>query len=78
MKQILGVKRPLKLGVKRPGCETTGNHKIYLCLDIFGPYDCLKRFPKFFQDPQIPDICISSQIFWGSIPRFQIFWAAIP
>ena len=26
MKKILGVKRPLKLGVKRPGCETTGNH----------------------------------------------------
>ena len=25
MKKILGVKRPLKLGVKRPGCETTGN-----------------------------------------------------
>ena len=28
MKKILGVKRPLKLGVKRPGCETTGNHCI--------------------------------------------------
>ena len=26
MKKILGVKRPLKMGVKRPGCETTGNH----------------------------------------------------
>ena len=25
MKKILGVKRPLKMGVKRPGCETTGN-----------------------------------------------------
>ena len=25
MKKILGVKRPLKLGVKRSGCETTGN-----------------------------------------------------
>ena len=25
MNKILGVKRPLKLGVKRPGCETTGN-----------------------------------------------------
>ena len=26
MKKILGVKRPPKLGVKQPGCETTGNH----------------------------------------------------
>ena len=26
MKKIFGVKRPLKMGVKRPGCETTGNH----------------------------------------------------
>ena len=25
MNKILGVKRPLKMGVKRPGCETTGN-----------------------------------------------------
>ena len=24
MRKILGVKRPLKMGVKRPGCETTG------------------------------------------------------
>ena len=31
MKKILGVKRPLKLGVKRPGCETTGNlHVAYM------------------------------------------------
>ena len=28
MKNILGVKRPLKMGVKRPGCETTGNRWI--------------------------------------------------
>ena len=30
MKKILGVKRPLKLGVKRPGCETTGNPMMVL------------------------------------------------
>ena len=26
MNKISGVKRPLKMGVKRPGCETAGNH----------------------------------------------------
>ena len=36
MNKILGVKRPLKLGVKRPGCEKTGN-QIYLNRKIGGP-----------------------------------------
>ena len=62
-------------GPGRPVSVCGSIYKIYLCLDILAHitaeknYSVDKKFPKTPRS-QIPDIF--------SVPRFQIFWASIP